>query len=231
MTDSEKIIISCEACETSYSVQRNDIYASGRPVRCTKCNYEWLATPTLNKITTQNITITERPSSQQDTKMDRLKNALYFIIPFLALFVLITAWNYNQDNKNAIDLANIKTKNLYIKDISYRIEKNHDNISETLAMIVLISIQNQSKGEILLETIDVIGIDKDNVNTAESHVSPHTKIEAGNSINISVKLPITNHLIPKYVNVVLNNHKIQGRDIFNLSDKTITVSEPSTKTE
>ena len=109
------MIITCQSCNTKYSINKNALGKNGKKVKCSNCGYEWyqkldiikknLPTKSLEKKQTlknyveKDINATKFFSSE--VKKKKNYSFLYLLIPIiLILFIYLNKKYFNYEIKN-----------------------------------------------------------------------------------------------------------------------------------
>ncbi|WP_083809629.1 MJ0042-type zinc finger domain-containing protein [Candidatus Midichloria mitochondrii] len=86
MPDLNRIIVSCESCGAKFYVSSSEIHSTGRFVRCTICEHEWLVKPSENVPIAYNI---ENKTEQNIVLLKKNKKYLYSVILLSCSFFII----------------------------------------------------------------------------------------------------------------------------------------------
>lgn len=230
MPDLNRIIVSCESCGAKFYVSSSEIHSTGRFVRCTICEHEWLVKPNENAPIAYNI---ENKTEQNIVLLKKNKKYLYSVILLSCSFLLLGFLYYFEKFQLPNDIINIQkswAKELAIQDVSYKFvdsyEANDSLDRYKRFLLVTISIENFADVTKLLETVQVVAMDKHKQQLMQVTVSPHESILPFRTFDITIKLPFY-RIIPRFVNVIINKQKTKGRDLFNQLERLIKISTSS----
>ncbi|WHQ46918.1 MAG: zinc-ribbon domain-containing protein [Candidatus Midichloria sp.] len=227
MPDLNRIIVSCESCGAKFYVSSSEIHSTGRFVRCTICEHEWLVKANENVPIAYNI---ENKTEQNIVLLKKNKKYLYSVILLLCSFLLLGFLYYFEKFQLPNDIINIQknwAKELAIQDVSYKFidfYEAHDSLDRYKRfLLVTISVENFTDVTKLLETVQVVAMDKNKQQLMQVTVSPHESILPLRTFDLTIKLPFY-RIIPKYVNVIVNKQKSKRRDLFNQLERLIKIN-------
>jgi predicted Zn finger-like uncharacterized protein len=201
------MIVTCENCEVKYFIDESELGESGRIVRCTFCEHEWLL---------------HCPGHHKKFLQGRLglfsAAVLYFktykwLIICIALCIFAAAALIVQKRRlywameeKAVEYLIAPT--LVLDVISYKIEEAYDlSMNDKRKwLLVTVTVRNHDDQPRVLETIRVIGLNYKQEEISHLIVSPEEHLQPTDSTVITIKIPIVD-VMPSYVKVLLNKER------------------------
>jgi|GEM_PF-6594046 len=188
------MIITCENCSSKFFVKKNQIDEGGRFVRCSNCEYEWLAFRD-NTIDVEDSHIDHNNSyTTQPPGYKMWKRAIVVLLSTFATMVLLllffvwldnSAINKIQRIATDINIANKPQPALSMSDfavVSHHQNRNN-NIKTKANSLLQFSIKNRTGNIYNIHLIRVFGYNKEGKITFTDSLSVNDKVEPKSKIH------------------------------------------------
>ena len=228
MSNSNKIIISCESCGARFYVNSVEIHNNGRFVRCGICEHEWLVTVQQSVPVFYDI---ENKNNQCIVLLKKNKKYLYGLAVLFSSFVMLIFLYYFDKFEIPNDIRTIKknwSQDIVIKDISYKFLDVYEALQSLdhyrKFLLIILSVENLANVSKTLEDVQIIALNKNKIQMMQVSVTPYQVIHSFATFKMTIKLPL-DRIVPSYINVIINKKRTKSRDLSSKSDKLIKISK------
>ena len=223
-----KIIISCPSCSVKFYVNHFDIGPGGRFVRCNLCEYEWLAQPEISNLD-QAVTSEKKVLINQKSRNNYQYIMVFLILLLMPLVYFAEDLQYFQD---IILRDNIVSNGIKIKNINYAIEDSYDQVDNIDSHKKLLSLgiylENPNDRKFALESIRVIGFDKNKRQIAQITLPFKELLRQHSIFYMEIKLPFY-RVPPHYVVFDINRSGNQEKYSYQQKMMLVKIDKNNTK--
>jgi len=160
------MIISCQNCKAAFIVAAEQIGATGRKVKCSKCQNMWYATVPADVLYNEQLAtehLSAPPHNLSYTNLPvvistKISKTLFFAPLFMLILIVATFFVFYPNLMNKFGLCKYVCEpyNVRIQDISYEFDSSHKKI------MIEYSIANNTLAKARLPLIEVKLIDSSN---------------------------------------------------------------------
>ncbi len=201
--------IICKSCSSEFYVDELDITAAGRFVRCSVCEYEWLASPADLRIVDNSAAYCEDEQGQPHVR--------FVYKALIALGVVLCAvgayYASSLDFRLWVDSHLFKADSVYsgiaLEDMHYHIEEIGDvsGDSRTRWLSVTLNFHNNSATVKILENIEIKGLSIGKREILSNIFNPGESIVAKGRLKLTLRIPVNGETVPSYIKIKHNAGK------------------------
>lgn len=215
------MIIECENCNTKFSIADDQVTTSGRFLRCSICEHEWLYMPGSELHT--KTAVEENSAILALNTRRKWKNTTKKIAWAVALFLTVSslyyAFSFYSHEKNIFNFSeNVENQGVSIEHLTlYKENKgNIENYTYRSYLKIQFEIINQTNLTKVIKRIKIVVRDIHNNGVGYFRMNPNIELSAQNSYKVVTSIEVSDN--PSNILIVLydeNNGTYQQEIICN----------------
>ncbi|MDZ5762194.1 hypothetical protein Cyrtocomes_00567 [Candidatus Cyrtobacter comes] len=201
--------IVCKSCGSEFYVDEFDITEAGRFVRCSVCEYEWLASSMDLRF------VDDRSTRYEDDRLQRPDTSKRFIYKiFLVLGIMLCAvglyYASNLDFRLWVDSGFLRTDPVYsgiaLEDMHYHIEEIGDVSGDSRArwLSITLNFHNNSSSVKILDNVEIKGLSVGKREILSSIFSPGESIVPKGRLKLTLRVSVNSETVPSYIKIKHN---------------------------
>ncbi len=199
--------ILCKSCCSEFYVDASEITETGRFVRCSVCEYEWLASITDLKISDSGVNAVE------DVAVQRISILQKFLGLAMIVLVIFVASPYVAAFRAWIEFDVLRRESVYdgiiLEDIRYNVEEIGDVSGDARKrwLSIALHLSNKSSDVKMLDNIEIKGLDLNRRDVLHNIFAANESILPNSKLKLIVRIPIDDQAVPSYLKIKHNAHK------------------------